>query len=410
MATDTLNKYAYMATDANGELRYGKVRADSLDAVANYVSDKGLRLLDAVEASGGWNGDGFSFRNNGVGLKDLSLFFNQMSVMQEAGLSVVNTLSTLHDSTTSPGLREAIAGTKRTIELGEGGLSAGMAKYPNVFPPIAVAIPRAGENGGYLADGLKDLTENFEKELKLRGKIKTAMTYPVIVLIIAVLLIVGMVKFIIPNFVGIFAELGGELPLPTRILMGFADSSTYWLPLFIGAGVAVFLYHRKNRHDPKYRERMDRYKLKMPIFGPLITKIAIARFARNFSTLLNSGVTTLEALIIARDTAGNEAIAACIKDVEMSMRRGTTDMVGAMKLHDEFPPMLVVMIGTGTKTAELPKMLRIVSEYFDREVEVEAEQITSTIQPMLMVVVGFIILLAVIGIYMPISSIYTFIG
>ncbi len=243
--------------------------------------------------------------------------------MTSSGLSLLRSLAILEEQTSKPTLAKAIREVRRDIEAGNS-LSASMAKQDRIFPQLMVAMISAGETGGFLDSALDRIAINFEKDANLRAKIKSAMTYPVIVLVFAFLMISGVLLFIVPIFEKMFRQLGGKLPLPTRIMVAISHQMV-WL---VAAGArrstigGTILFRRKLREDYAWRLGFDRFKLRVPVFGPLFTKIAISRFARNFGTLLSVGVPVMQALDVVAGTTGNAVIGEAMKDVQNSVRDG----------------------------------------------------------------------------------------
>jgi type IV pilus assembly protein PilC len=250
---------------------------------------------------------------------------------------------------------------------------------------------------------------NYEAEVKLRGKVKSAMSYPVVVLFIAILAVAAMLLFIVPVFQGIFAGLGGTLPLPTLVLVWLSGVLKWLAPLLIVL-IAVFMWWwRKHKNDESVRSRWDPMKLKMPVFGNLMRKIAIARFTRNFGTMMGAGVPLLQALDIVGETSGNWVISQAIKDVQEAVRRGET-LSGPLARHDVFPPMVVQMISVGEDAGALETMLEKISEFYDQEVEATTEQLTSLLEPLMILFIGSIIGGMVIALYMPMFKIFDLMG
>jgi type IV pilus assembly protein PilC len=286
--------------------------------------------------------------------------------------------------------------------------STALAMHAHVFPPLMINMVRAGEVGGFLDEVLISVAENFEDEVKLRGKIKSAMTYPVIVFIIAILAMIGMLLFIVPIFSGMFESLGGTLPLPTRILVWLSNFMK-WAIVPIAVALGAFAYWwSKHKNDRGVRERVDPWKLKAPVFGQIARKLAIARFTRNFGTMIHAGVPILQALDIVGTTSGNVVIEHATKDVQDSVRRGES-LAGPLAAHPVFPPMVVQMIAVGEDTGALDAMLQKVADFYDQEVEATTEQLTSLIEPIMIVVIGSIIGAMVVGLYMPIFGIFNLI-
>ncbi len=259
--------------------------------------------------------------------------------------------------------------------------------------------------GGFLDAVLLQIAANFEAEVKLRSKIKSAMTYPVVVFVIAILAVVGMLLFIVPIFAKMFADLGGTLPAPTRVLVFLSAAMRWAAPILLVVGIVGAVVWNRVKHEDRVRAVFDPFKLKVPVFGKLFQKVAISRFTRNLGTMLHSGVPILQSLEIVGDTSGNIVIRNAARDVEESVRRGES-LAGPLAEHKVFPPMVVQMLAVGEDTGAMDTMLHKISDFYDQEVEATTEALTSLIEPMMIAVLGGIIGAMIIALYMPIFSVF----
>ncbi len=402
--------FEYAVRDRSGKLVKGRIEAVNQAAVANRLKTMGLAPLTIDEVNtGGLRKEisipGFSDK---ISLKDMAIMARQLATMINAGLSLLRALTILAEQTESKALAKVLAQVRSDVETGVA-FSAGLAKHPRVFPPLMVNMVRAGEVGGFLDQVLLSVATNFESEVKLRGKIKSAMTYPVVVFVIAILAVVGMLLFIVPVFAGMFASLGGQLPLPTQILVtmsGFLKVGA--IPLLIVV-VLISVWWGRHKNDRAVRERLDPIKLKVPVFGNLFRKIAVARFTRNFGTMIHAGVPILQALDIVGETSGNIVVERAAKSVQDSVRTGQS-LSAPLSHHPVFPPMVVQMMAVGEDTGALDTMLEKIAEFYDQEVEATSEQLTALIEPLMIVVLGSIIGSMIIALYMPIFSIFNLIN
>lgn len=246
-------------------------------------------------------------------------------------------------------------------------------------------------------------------EVKLRAKIKAAMTYPVVVFILAILMCIGMLVFIVPVFEGMFADLGGELPLPTQVLVFLSKSLRVALPVLIVLTIVGVWVWRKVAHTERVRNVVDPLKLRLPVFGDLFAKLALARFARNLGTLLSSGVPILQSLEIVSETTGSIVISRALKEVQESVRRGES-VAGPLAQHAVFPPMVVQMIASGEETGAIDQMLGKIAEFYDDEVEATTEALTALIEPLMIAFLGAIVGSMIIALYMPIFKVFELIG
>jgi len=311
----------------------------------------------------------------------------------------------LSEQTPNPTLKERLTDVRQDVEQGLS-FSDALALH-DTFPPIMVSMVRAGETGGFLDASMLQIAEIFETDVKLRGTIKAALTYPIAVGFVAFVIVMGMLLFIVPIFGNMFAELGGELPLPTQIMLSLSGAITnpmIMLPLTVILVVA-FIVYRRVRNRPEVRDFIDPLKFKVPVFGGLMKKVALARFTRNFSSLLHAGVPILTALDIVGDTSGNVVISRAIGDVKESVRAGS-GMAAPFARHDIFPAMVVQMIAVGEDTGELDAMLSKIADFYDAEAQATTEQLTSLIEPIMIVGLGITIGAMVISLYLPIFNIY----
>src|SRR6185437_16719432 len=277
-------------------------------------------------------------------------------------------------------------------------------KHPKVFNNLFVSMVKSGETGGSLDSVLLRLADMIENEVKLRGKIKSAMTYPIAVVALVSLILSGMLLFVVPQFKSIYAQLGGSLPLPTRLLLMVSDVfKKYWYIVLIAIfGGRFFL--RRWKATPKGRDAVDAFKLRVPVFGSLFHKTALARFAGTLSMLLRSGVPILQALDIVSDTVNNKVISKAVNDVQASVREGES-MAKPLGKHKVFPPMVVQMLAVGEETGQVDTMLEKVSTFYNLEVEASVDALTSLIEPLLIAVIGGAVGAAVIALYMPMFNI-----
>ena len=346
---------------------------------------------------------GFSDR---VKLKELAIFSRQFATMINSGLSLIRALSILREQTENKKLASVVGEIQTEVESGQS-LSQAMAVHDKVFPKLYIAMIRAGETAGMLDQVLLRIAAMIEADVRLRSKIKSAMTYPVIVFFMAILLSTVMLIFIVPTFATMFDDLGGELPLLTKILVSASDFVASWIGVltYIVVPSALWFAYKRIRATEKGRFALDVMKLKLPVFGPLFHKIALTRFARNLSTLLAAGVPILQALEITADTVNNGPIAVAVKDVQDSVREGES-IAGPLSTHEVFPPMVVQMIAVGEETGNVDGMLSKISDFYDTEIESTTESLTALMEPLMIGVIGGIVGGMVIALYMPMFKIF----
>jgi type IV pilus assembly protein PilC len=338
----------------------------------------------------------------GVKLKDLAIMSRQAATMVAAGLSLLKTLNILAEQTENKKLRETLGLVARDVEVGFA-LSDALGKHPRVFPPLMVNMIRAGEIGGFLDGALNTIAVNYEKEAKLRDQIKSAMTYPVMVLIMAIVAVFIMLIFIVPIFQTMFEGMGSELPLPTMMLVWLSQSMVVVVPVLVVGGIAFSVWWRANKDTDRVRGFVDPLKLKLPVFGKLIGKIAITRFCRNLADMVKAGVPILQALNIVGEASGNWVIEQASHNIANSVRVGKS-LAGPLAEEKVFPPMAVQMISVGEDAGALDTMLSKVADFYDDEVKATTDSLTSIIEPLLIAFLGVVVGGMVVALYMPIFS------
>jgi type IV pilus assembly protein PilC len=406
----TTATFEYKVRDAAGKLKTGKIDAESQAQVATKLKSMGYAPMSITEANAGMNKEitipGFGKKK--VKLKDLAVMSRQFATMINSGLSLLRALTILTEQSENKELARVLGEVRNDIETGSS-LSVAMAKHPDVFPPLMVNMCRAGEVGGFLDTVLLQIANNYEAEVKLRGKVKSAMTYPVVVLCIALLAVVGMLLFIVPTFAGLFDTLGGTLPAPTRFLVFLSNIlKVAIVPLIVLIVVGVKVWGKVKR-KPGVRDVVDPLKLKLPVFGELLRKIALTRFARNLGTMMSSGVPILQSLDIVAETTGNVVLERATRAVQESVRTGES-LAKPLTEHPVFPPMVVQMMSVGEDTGALDTMLGKIAEFYDQEVEATTESLTALIEPLMIAFLGGIVGAMIVALYMPIFKIFDLIG
>lgn len=405
MSTSTLT-FEYVGRDGSGKPVKGRLDASNESAVINRLRTLGVAPTGIKEVSGG---TGLQTEINldifqpGVGLKDLAIMSRQLATMIAAGLSLLQSLSILADQTKSKKLKTALTQTRNDVETGVS-FSDAMYRHQVIFPPLMINMIRAGETGGFLDTALESVAINYEKELKLRNTIKAALTYPVIVLIMSLAAVVVMLIFIVPVFDKMFKDLHSQLPLPTQLLVDLSHSMVWIAPVLLVLIIAGVIWWGRYKNADSVRQFFDPIKLKMPVFGPLAAKIALARFTRNFATMVSSGVPILRALSIVGETSGNWVIERAALRVQDSVRLGRS-ISAPLSEEKIFPAMAVQMIAVGEDSGSLDLMLNKVSDFYDAEVQATTEQLTSLIEPLMLAFLGVVVGGMIICLYLPIFGI-----
>ena len=398
--------FSYEALDASGTLLKGKIDSESAEAAATMLTEQRLVPLSVAGTGSGLQKElsipGFGGRTS---LRDLAVLSRQFASMTSSGLTLLRSLAILEDQTVKPKLKAALGQIRADVQGGMP-LSTAMAQHPDHFPPLMVNMIKAGEAGGFLDEALSRVARMYESDANLRSKIKSAMTYPVIVLIFSLLLGTGVIVFIVPVFERMFKNLGGKLPLPTQIMVTLSHNMYWVLPLaLVGSFGGLRGYRAAMRSNYAFRLRVDRIKLKLPVFGNLFTKLAISRWARNLGTLLAVGVPIIQALEVVGGTAGNAVVGEAMNEVRDAVRVGS-QMSGPLAKNPLFPNMVVQMLEVGEETGQITDMLDKVADFYDKEVETATESLTSAMEPLLVVLLGAVIGTMVICLYLPMFSIY----
>ena len=404
----TTKTFAYTARDGNGKKVSGRIDAASEGAVLSKLRVMGIAPVTVSEADAG---TGLNREINlpsiftpRVGGKDLAIMSRQMATMIVSGLSLIKTLTILAEQTENKKLAAALVEVRGDVEAG-GALSESFAKHPIIFPRLMIYLVKAGEAGGFLDRALDSVAKNLESDVKLRGTIRSALTYPIAVLAMAVLGVFAMLIFIVPVFEGLFASFGGELPLPTQFLVTLSKNMIWIAPTVIVLVVAFTIWWNRNKHTERVRKVVDPLKLKAPVFGVLASKIAIARFSRNFAIMIGSGVPILQSLSIVGETSGNWVVENALRKVQESVRTGKS-IAAPLAEEPIFPSMVVQMIAVGEDSGSLQTMLDKVADFYEEEVQATAESLTALIEPLMIGVIGVVIGGMIVALYLPVFSIF----
>lgn len=391
--------YAYQARDSSGKVVSGVQEALNEENCINTLMARGLMVLSIQQKAGGK----IAAPRGKVSDADLVLFTRQLATMVDAGLPLVTALTALYeqsDPKKQSGLRRVVGEISALVQQGET-FNEAVQKHPRIFSRLYVAMVRAGESGGLLSEILDRLASFLEAAARLRKKVKSAMTYPVIVICIAFAITTFLIVQVVPVFGQIFADFGAKLPGPTQFLLDLSDfirgNWYYLVPGIAGIFFGIRMFLRSDSGSKMW----DRWQLKLPIFGPLVHKICMTRFARTFAQLIRSGVPILEVMDIVGDTAGNHVVTEAIAKVSADVERGD-HLTNSLARQPIFPPMLVRMVGAGESTGKIDVMLEKMADYWDEEIEAILAALTSLIEPLLIVVLGVIVGGIVIAMFLPI--------
>jgi type IV pilus assembly protein PilC len=394
--------FAYAGRTRSGETVTGERAADTMDAVVAALRREQVLVTQINPVKEKATKTKGPKRARGVNAKSLAVFTRQFSVMIDAGLPLVQCLEILGTQEEDKNFASVILATRGDVESGAS-LADAMKQHPKVFDPLFTNMIAAGEAGGILDTILKRLATYIEKAVKLKGQVKSAMIYPVAVIVIATLVVGVILWKVIPTFANLFAGLGAELPLPTRVVIAASNGLVRFGPIVIVAIGAAGYGFKQYYASPNGRRVVDAVVLKMPILGVLMRKIAVARFCRTLSTLLASGVSILEALDITARTAGNAIVEEAILTTRKSIERGET-IAEPLKNTAVFPSMVVQMIAVGEATGALDTMLSKIADFYEEEVDVAVAGLLTLMEPLMIALLGGIVGGIVIAMYMPIFS------
>jgi type IV pilus assembly protein PilC len=400
--------FAYQAKDASGKTVNGVIEAENERVLRSKLREMNYYVTGITQKGGGvLNADlnAVFGKFRGVGEQSLVVFSRQFATMINAGLAMVRCLDVLSVQTEDAQLKPILIAIRRDVEGGST-LASALGKYPKTFSPLFTNMVRAGELGGILDDVLNRLAGFLEKDFNLKKKVKSAMTYPTVILVMAIGIVIFLVTFILPTFIQMFEQMQMKLPLPTMLLMAFTKGvrNPYVLiPSLAVIAVGWFLFNRYVS-TPVGRRQYDAFKLKLPVFGMLIRKVAISRFCRTLGTLLQSGVPIMQALEIVGKASGNEVVAETVSKVRDSVREGESIAV-PLQLSGLFPPLVTQMVSVGEETGNLDGMLSKIADFYDTEVDYMLASLTSLLEPMMILGMGFIVGFIVISVFLPLYQI-----
>jgi len=389
--------YQWKGKTSSGEAVSGEM---SVRTKAELIMNLRKRKVVVTSAKEKGKGMAFGFRGGGVSTKDLAIFTRQFSTMINAGLPLVQCLDILGKQAEKDGFRKVITQTMRDVESGAT-LADALSRHPAIFNDLFVNMVEAGEAGGVLDVILNRLATYMEKMNTLKRKVQSAMAYPAVVFLVTVAATTFMLLFIIPTFAKMYADFGSNLPVPTMIVMAISDliRTKWWLLItIIVVGVVGF---RRYYNTKKGKATIDRYSLRVPVFGQVLLKASIARFTRTLGTLVSSGVPILEGLDITGKAAGNYVIKEAVAKTKASISAGQT-IAGPLRDSEVFPPMVVQMISVGEETGALDEMLSKIADFYDEEVDAAVDALTSIIEPVMIVMMGGVVGGMVVAMYLPI--------
>jgi type IV pilus assembly protein PilC len=396
--------FTFKAVDLAGIPQKGEVSGASKQAVTDMLRAQGLTVHDVAQKKTGMQME-LRLLPKRVKPAELTVMTRQLSTMVSSGMTLLRAFYVLEEQVENAKLKEALSQVREDIESGLL-LSDALARHPKIFNPLYVAMVKAGETGGVLEESLMRVADQLEKDDSLRRQVKAAMMYPAVVLTFAFLVLIALIAFIVPVFVGIFKEFGGDLPAITKFTVGLSNAVTgFWYGL-IAIGVGLFVGFAKWRKSTWGRPQWDRLRLKVPFkIGNTVQKIALARWSRTFAALYGAGVPILQAIEVTGQTAGNAVVEKAMDDVVESVKNGGP-IAAPLREAPIFPPMVAQMIAVGEETGGLDSMLNKVADFYEDEVAAAIKALTSILEPVMIVFVGAIVGFIVVAMYMPMFKVY----
>jgi type IV pilus assembly protein PilC len=401
--------FAYRARDRTGQVINGELLADGPAMVAAHIRNQGMLVLKIEEARADSQDLLKYFASlRGVALQELAIFCRQFATMVSAGLPLVNVLSILIEQTAGPVLKKALQSVYKNVQEG-GALSVAMGQHPAVFPKVMVHLVESGELGGVLDEVLEQLAEQFEKDHKLNQRVKSAMVYPAAVMSFALVAITGIIIFIMPTFVDMYSQMHAELPMPTQILLKISNLlRNYGIFVLIALALGAFLLSR-SASFAGYKAVKDYMILRLPVFGLLYRKVAIARFSRTLATLLHGGVPIVQALDVVKNTTDIKPMMEALSAAQSSIREGFSFST-PLSQSGLFPPMVVQMVAIGEETGKLDTMLRKVAEFYENDVDDMVARLSSLLEPFLIIFMGVMLGSIIIALLFPLFDMVTKVG
>jgi type IV pilus assembly protein PilC len=395
--------WTYKAVDGTGSPSRGEISGPNKDVVTAQLREQGLKVMELAQKKSAMKMEITLIKR--VKPAELTIMSRQLATMISAGMTLLRAFYVLEDQSENPLLKKTLSGVREDIESGLA-FSEALAKHPKVFNPLYVAMVRAGETGGVLEEALDRVADQLEKDDNLRRQVKSAMMYPIVVLTFAMCVLIGLIAFIVPVFVKVFADFGGSLPMITKVTVEashLVTGSWYILVVLAVGGVTGF---RKWRKSVWGRPQWDRLRLRIPFkIGDTVQKISLARWSRTFAALYSAGVPIMQAIEITGQTAGNAVIEKAMADVIESVRAGGT-IADPLKQSPIFPSMVAQMIAVGEETGNLDAMMSKVADFYESEVEAAVKALTSILEPVMIILVGGIVGFIVIAMYMPMFKVY----
>lgn len=395
-------RFKYTGRDKRGK-RQGTVNTSSKREAMFKLREDGIRVIEITEIPETWLTKDVTIGNL-VKLQHFVIYLRQFATLLKAGITVVDATKIAAEQTESKQLRRALLNIEQDLREGNP-LSEAAAKFPKIFSSMFLNMVKAGEAGGDIDETLERLADHYEKQHFTRQKIVSALTYPIVVGLIAIMVVIFLLIAIVPTFVKMFADMGGKLPAITRFVLGASDFMQFywWLFILLLAGIAMLFAFLRSR--PKTKYYLDYFALRIPVFGKMLQKAAIARMMRTLSSLFSSSVPILQAMSIVEKTVDNQVMASVVRESRDALEKGRS-MTEPMKKHWVFPPLVTQMIAIGEKTGALDTMLGKVADFYEKEVETGTDRLKSLIEPLMIVLLAGLVGLIVTAIMLPMFDMF----
>lgn len=394
--------FSYKGRNSSGALVNGQIDAGNIDAVASQLFDTGITPIDIKERKFS-SGSDFSISNylnkKSPNLDDLILFSRQMFTLMKAGVPMIKSINGLVQSSRNYKLIEALKDIMSNLESGRD-LSTSLARHPSIFTPLYISMVKVGEETGRLEDSFFRISEYLSREKETRERIKAALRYPIIVVLAIGAAIAIINIWVIPAFAGLFAKADVELPWQTRLLMTTSDFFVQWWPIMLVCIIVSMIFARFYVQTEAGRFKWDRYKLKIPLVGDIVFRATLARFARSFSMGLKSGVPLIQSMVVVSRSVGNEFISDKILGMRSGVERGDS-LTRTAALTKMFTPLVIQMLSVGEETGKVDDMMEEVADYYDREVDYDIKNLSASIEPILIVAIGAMVLILALGVFLP---------
>lgn len=406
MAKERLKEYNYIALDKNGKKKKGTLEASSESRAYSMLQAQGLSPIKVMDK--GKDILQAELKIPGItpkaSMKSLAVFCRQFSLLIRAGIPMLEALAISTEQTEHKVLKKSLGEVHDDVEEGMP-LSNAMRKHPNSFPELLTSIVAVGEEGGFLDESLDSMAKTYKTELELKQKVKSAMTYPVIVVSITVLILTAMLVFVVPVFGEMFDSLNAELPAATQLLVDLSENMVIVIPIMLTVLAATVFFFKKYKNEEWMKSRVDKFKLKAPVFGNLNTKLSVARFSSNLSMMLHSGVPLIQSLRLVASTANNWLLSKAIEESVEGMENGKS-FSASIESFDMFPDMVKNMIVVGENSGSMGVMLETVAEFYDEEVKELSGNLATAIEPLLIVFLGVMIGGMLLALYMPMFTLF----